>query len=578
MEKTNMVDLKAKPFYLDEEQIRWVDDTYNTMSTDEKIGQLFILLNFNRNPEHIREVCEKYHIGGLRWQMADAEEAWEQNRLFQEYSKIPLIIAANCETGGNGAVPDGTYVATAAACGADTTLDAAYRLGRVSGIEAEAIGCNMTFSPVTDIYMNWRNTIVNTRAFSGDPDTVIREARAYRRGVSESRVACTMKHFPGDGSEERDQHLLMGCNDLTKEEWDRTYGRVYQALIDDGIEAVMVGHIAQRAYSKYFRPDLTDSEIMPASLSPELLQNLLRKQLGFNGLIITDASHMAGLTCACDRYHQVAGAIAAGCDMFLFFNDPDEDFGYMKRGLEEGLISEERLSDAVRRILAFKAHMGLDRFTFPGKEGLKVIGCREHRKEAALCADETVTLVKDTQNLIPIPPEKRRAKVYFLESVPESIYKGTDRTKEIVREELERAGFDCDFNEDFYEMERKSPSSPNSFLIRQRGRYEDLKKRYDVVLVFSNMKGYAQSNSVRITFSSGHSNEIPWYTADVPAAFISLSYTNHLIDVPMFRTFINAYCPTREYIRAAVEKLIGVSEFKGRAEETVWCGRWDTKR
>lgn len=573
-----MVDLKAKPFYLNDEQIAWVEDTIAGMTLEEKIGQMFIIFNQNRDPEYIQKVCAEYHVGGLRWLGGTLEEVYEQNRLYQEYSRIPLLIAANCETGGNGAVSEGTIVATNAACGACQTTQGAYDMGYVSGIEASAIGCNWNFAPVSDILLNWRNTIVNTRCFGNDPDTVIKMAKAYMEGVHHHNIACCAKHFPGDGSEERDQHLVMGCNDLSCEEWDATYGKVYGELIESGLESIMVGHICQPAYTRRFNPDAKDEDIRPATLAPELLQNLLREQLGFNGLIVTDASHMAGLTCFCPRSEQVPGTVAAGCDMFLFFHDPEEDIRYMMEGYYNGIITEERLSDALHRILGMKAYLGLNHLEFPKKDGLAVVGSREHAVYAARTAEEAVTLVKDTQNILPVDPkQKRRVKLFYVESEPASILDGTDPSKHIVVEELEQAGFEVSLHENFYEMERNHPSPKNKGLIRICEPVEELKANYDLIFVFVHMKGYAQENNTRIRWSAGHSNEIPWYSADVPTICVSLNYTNHLYELPMFKTFVNAYCPTREYIHAAVQKIIGNSEFKGRYNETVWCDRWDTR-
>lgn len=576
--KKEMVDLTAKPFYLGKEEIEWVEEQITGMTLEEKIGQLFIIFNQNRDPGYIKKVCNQYHVGGLRWMGGTLEEVYEQNRYYQECSKIPLLIAANCETGGNGAVGEGTIVATNAACGACATTEGAYDMGYVSGIEAAAIGCNWNFAPVSDLFLNWRNTIVNTRCFSNDPDINIEMCKAYIRGVHNQKIACCTKHFPGDGSEERDQHLLMGCNDLSCEEWDATYGKVYQALIDDGLESIMAGQICQPAYTRKFHPEIKDEEIKPATLSPELLQNLLRGQLGFNGLIVTDASHMAGLTCSCPRSEQVPGTIAAGCDMFLFFHDPEEDLRYMMEGYKNGIITEERLSDALHRILGMKAHLGLHKLKFPPKEGLKNVGCEEHHRYATKTAKEAITLVKDNQKILPVnPEEKKRAKLYFVESEPASILDGTDPAKHIVKEELEKAGFEVTLHENFYEMERNHPSHANKGLIRKCESVEELKANYDIIFVFIHMKGYAQENNTRIKWSAGHSNEIPWYTADVPTVCVSLNYTNHLIDVPMFKTFINAYCPTKEYIHETVRKIIGEDSFRGHYNETVWCGRWDTR-
>lgn len=572
-----MVDLKAKPFNLDEKSIEWVEKTISGMSVEEKIGQLFIAMNYLHTKEHYDSMIDRFHVSAIRWQGGNLGEIYDQNRYYQEHSKVPILIAANCEAGGNGAVKEGTLVATPAACAASSP-EVAYRMGQVAGKEAKAIGCNWSFAPVSDVLLNWRNTIVNTRAFGDDPDNIIDCSIAYMKGMWESGIACCTKHFPGDGSEERDQHLLLGCNDLTVEQWDATYGKVYKALFEAGLESVMVGHICLPAYSKLLRPGMKDEDIKPATISPELLQDLLRDKLGFNGLVMTDASHMAGLSTAATRREQVVGAIASGCDLFLYFNVPDEDFSYMLEGYRNGDITEERLSDALHRILGLKAKLGLDRLVFPEKEGLSVVGCEEHHVVAQWAANRSVTLVKDTQSILPIDvSKKRRCKLYFIESAPVSVLDGTDKAKGIVVEELERVGFDVTCHTDYYEMECEKQDVFNRFRAMQTESVEEFKKKYDVVFMFINMKGYAQENNVRVRWSASHSNELPWFVREVPTVGVSLNYTNHLIDVPMLKTFINAYAPTREYIRAAVEKIVGISSFEGRSNDLVWCGRWETK-
>ena len=573
-----MVDLKANPFFLSDEQIGWVEQTIASMSLEEKIGQLFINFTVNRDPEYIKHVCSTYHVGGTRWQGGTLEEIYDQNRLFQQESKVPLLIAANCEAGGNGAVKEGTLVASQAACGASATPETAYEMGRVGGEEAAAVGCNWTFGPVSDIFMNWRNTIVNTRSYGADPDKIIERCRAYRKGMAESGLACCTKHFPGDGVEERDQHLLIGSTELSCEEWDATSRKVYQSLIDEGIESFMIGHIRLPEYSRKLRPEIKDEEIMPASLAPELLTDLLRGQMGFNGLIVTDASHMGGLSTAAPRSYQVPGSIAAGCDMFLFFNDPDEDFAYMMEGYRSGLITEERLSDALHRILGLKAKLNLHKKSFPEKEGLKSVGSKEHHEAASRAADSSITLVKDVQHMLPYDIKKgNRVKLYFIQSAPISVVDGTDKAKKVVIEELERAGFIVDANQDYYELEAEKPAWANRYKLIEAGSAEKFKKDFDLAMVFINMKGYAQENNIRVKYSISHSNEIPWYVQEVPTICVSLNYTNHLFDVPMMKTYINAYADTREYIRAAIGKILGKSEFKGTFEENVWCGRWDTR-
>lgn len=573
-----MVNLKARPYYLNDEQVRWVEDTIAAMTPDEKVGQLFINLTLRRDPETMDKLTQKYRIGGVRWQGGTLEEVYEQNKTFQMDSKIPVLIAANCEAGGNGAVGEGTMVATGAACGASGTLETVRDMARVGAVEAAAVGCNWTFAPVCDVVSNWRNTIVNTRGFGNDVDQIIACSKAYMEEMRNHGIACAAKHFPGDGSEERDQHLVMGCNDLSEEEWDRTFGKVYRALIDADLESIMVGHICLPSYSRKLRPGLKDKDIKPATMAPELLNDLLRDQLGFNGLIVTDASHMAGLNAAGPRKEVVPGVIAAGCDMLLFFNDPAEDIQYMKDAIASGVISKERLSDALHRILGLKAKLGLDHLAFPKKDGLGVVGCAEHHQAASRAADESITLVKDTQGLLPInPAQKKRVLLYYLQSAPVSLLDGSDPGKKMLIEELEAAGFVVTTEPDYYELEMAGQDKANRGRMMAKRSMEQMKQNYDLCMVAISMKGYAQANNTRVIYSVGHSYEIPWYVHELPTVCVSLNYTNHLIDVPMMKTFVNAYAPTREYLHALVQKLTGQSEFKGHYNDLVWCGRWDTR-
>lgn len=577
-----MVDLRKAPFNLSEEGIKWVDDTIAGMTLDEKVGQLFVLMRKSLNPKDIEDKLDSFHQGGLRYQGGDKEQVYNQNKTYQEQSKIPLLIACNCDDGGSGCISDGTFVATAAEAGAGQTEETAYHIGLVTGREASSVGCNWTFNPVADIFMNWRNTIVNTRSFSNEADEVIKHAKAYIRGVHESNMACCCKHFPGDGVEERDQHLVLGVNNLSVEDWDKSFRKVYQAMIDDGLESIMVGHIALPEMSRKLRPGIRDQEIMPATLAPELLTDLLRGEMGFNGLVITDASHMAGIACMEKREIAVPKAIASGCDMFLFANDDDEDFAYMKAGIENGIISPERLDDALHRILGLKAKLQLYKpeMKIPAPEMKdRYVGCEEHLEFARQAADQCVTLVKDTQHNLPIDPKvKKRARLIFIQSTPTTkAYEG-DPVKQVVIEELERAGFTVDAAPNFHDLEVvKGPSPENLMTMMNCGKMEEFASRYDVAFLVINVKGYAQENCVRLRWSCNHSSELPWYATEVPTIGISLNYTTHLIDVPQVRTFINAYGNTRTSIRAAIEKVCGTSEFKGKANDTVFCGKWDTR-
>jgi beta-N-acetylhexosaminidase len=563
------VDLKAKPYYLSDEDIAWVENTIANMTTEEKIGQLFINLFLGFDPEKAKELLSKYHIGGARYQGGSSDKVYEFLSELQKSSKIPMLIACNCDSGGDGAISDGTYIASGAQCEASGNEKLAYYAGLVSGREVTAIGCNWNFDPCADILMNWRNTIVNTRGYGTNADDVIKYTSAYIKGLRESNIASCAKHFPGDGTEERDQHLVLGVNELSVSEWDESFGKVYKHLIDEGLMTIMAGHIALPEYQYKLNPNLKYEDILPATLSPELITGLLKEQLGFNGLVVTDASHMGGISAAMKRKDCVPAAIAAGCDMFLFFNNHEEDFNFMLDGYKNGVITEERLHDALRRILGLKASLKLhvkqkEGTLIPDKEGLKVIGCQEHLDMAAEAADLGISLIKDTMNQLPIKPSThKRIRLHTL--FGDGGFSGLDnKAEKIIIEELESVGFEVTLNDG---------------TTRDRGKIQDLTNNFDAVLIFADIVGYAAENNYRIRWKCPMSTDMPLFVHEIPTVFVSLNFTTHLTDVPMVKTYINAYKDTREIIRQTIQKIMGESEFKGtHFNENVWCDLWETRR
>ena len=567
-----MVDLKAKPYYLSDEDIAWVENTIASMTDEEKVGQLFVNMVTDFTPEGIKKVAETYHPGALRYHNKSAAELWDMVNTFQQCSKVPLLVASNCEAGGNGGVGGGTGVSCGAATAASRDPEVAYKAAKVGGTEAMAIGSNWNFAPIVDLLQNWRNTIVQTRSFCADPDRTVEYAKAFIKGTEECGMATTIKHFPGDGTEENDQHLMMGINDLGCEEWMASFGKVYKELIDAGVKTIMAGHIAQPAWQrKLAGRELDEHEILPATLCPELINGLLKTELGFNGMVVTDASHMIGMFGAMPRSQQLPAAIAAGCDMFLFFNDMEEDFGYMMDGYKNGVITEERMQDALRRILGVKASIGLHKKAaagtlMPPKEGISVVGCDEHKAIAAECADKFITLVKDTQKMLPLDPTKqKRIRIHFLEGdgkvVAGKLIKDDSgaKIKQSIIEKLEAKGFEV----------------VDGDAASVKGKMEEMMANTDAVLVFIDQVGFAQYNTMRVKWTMPIQQ--PWYVRQVPTAFISLYLPNYLIDLTMSRTYINCYQDTPEVIDQLIAKLCGESEFKGTPEENVWCGRWDTK-
>ena len=556
-----MVDLSAKPFFLDKEGQAWVRDTLASMTGEERIGQLLIPICYSSEPEFLQAVMLGHHIGGIMYRPGPGARRQDDHRWLQEHSKIPLLIAANLEAGGIGTAENGTAYGSQMQVAATGDAENAYRLGKIAAAEGKACGCNWALAPVVDVDRNWRNPITNVRTYGDDPEFVLKCALAYKRAADEEGIAVAVKHFPGDGCDEVDQHILTSVNDLSTGEWDATYGKIYQGLINDGALTVMVGHIAQPAYEKHYDPD-GPRQLIPASLSHALITDLLREKLGFNGLVVTDSTCMVGFSCAMPREQALPHSIECGVDMLLFNKDLDEDYRFLLSGYHNGLLSEERLSEAVTRILAAKAALGLHKkpksALVPAPEALDILGCEAHRAAARACADQSVTLVKDTQNLLPLDPKKtRRVLLEVLGDFPSS-----ERIKAFAAEKLRKEGFEVTVYEE--EKPGKHDFSVTAF-----------RESYDLVLYLGNVENASNKVTNRLCWHTffGNGNNCPWFVKERPVLFASLGNPYHLIDVPMIRTYINCYANSDIVLEALIEKLMGRSPFLGTSPVDPFCGK-----
>lgn len=588
-----MVDMKANPFYLSEEDCKWVEDTIRDMTLDEKIGQLFFNMGSSRTEDYLKMTVNDYHIGGIRYNPGTADEIYEQNRILQENSKIPLIIACNTENGGDGACTDGTMIGSQTKIAATGNTEYAYQLGYMANKEAAAIGCNLSFAPVSDIMYNWENPVIGLRTYGNDPGRVARMAKAYLEGAHKNPgFCCAAKHFPGDGLDFRDQHVANSVNTMSCEEWDKTFGMVYETLIDNGLEAIMVGHIMQPAYARFYNPGLTDDEMMPATLSPELIQGLLRKRLRFNGMVLTDASHMVGLTCRMKRSDVLPAAIAAGVDMFLFFNEMEEDFSSMKQGYLDGRITEERLDDALHRILALKAHMGLhkkkkDELMPPREKVHEIVGCKEHVETQKEISDRAVTLVKyKDKDVLPLTPERyKRIMIVYVKGLSApglgALFAGKASPAEVLRDKLVAKGFDAFIYESPVEkmlQEAKEGKKPDlNMYFAGKTPIKEFRENQDLIITLVDIAGGFQPVARPSFGMTKGGGEIPWYVFELPVVVIGVGHPFVLADIPQARTYINTYDSKDSTLDALVTKLMtGEEAFTGKDPVDSFCGIFDT--
>lgn len=588
-----MVNLKEKPYLLSDEDVKWVNDTISNMSDEEKVGQLFFQLTSSQEEDYLKELMEKYHLGGIRYNGMPGVKVAAQNRILQKYAKIPVLIACNTEMGGDGACVDGTNIGSGIKIGATENVEYARDLGRMSNEQAAAIGCNMAFAPVCDIHYNWLNTEVISRAFGNDANRVAKMSKAYVEGAHTiDGFSCAAKHFPGNGQDFRDAHLANNINDFSKDEWMKTYGMVYKTMIDDGLDAIMGGHIMMPKVMRELKPDIKDDEMLPATLCPEIMTGILRDELGFNGMVVTDASHMVAMTDRMTRKEMLPASINAGCDMFLFFNDPEEDFATMLDAYKSGTITEERMVEALSRILALKAHLGLHKKTveqmiLPDEEINQALHKPEYLETAKKISSDALTLVKyKDSDVLPLNPEKyKKIMIVHIKSAAgpmDALMKmamgggNSQNPAEKLRDRLIEKGFDAFIYESpldkMQKMIAEGKKPDLNLYFAGKNAISDFVAGQDLVITLCDATG-------RPTFGlSKGGGEIPWYVFELPVIGISVNMPTMLADMPQLRTYINAYDSKDYTMDALVEKLLtGPDSFTASDPIDSFCGLWDAR-
>ena len=545
-----MIDVKAKPFYLSDKKAAWVEKTLAELTDGEKLGQLFCVMGGDYAPERLAEMVQDGRAGGVLYRPAPAAEIRENYKALDEVARVPLLKAANLEEGGSGIITDGTLYGWPMLVSATGDPEEATRFGKVCAAEGRSVGINWTFSPVCDLDLNFRNPITNVRTFGSDLKTVLGCAGKYVRAVQEGGIAACAKHFPGDGVDYRDQHLHPTYNSLSAEEWYGSYGKIYETLIDDGLMSVMVGHICQPAVSMDVNPALGFAGCLPGSLSRELLTGVLRGRYGFNGVITTDATIMAGYTQAMRRREALAASVMAGCDMLVFNTDYEEDYRYLAEALENGRLTRERLDEAVTRVLALKAAVCFE------NEMPKPVPAAEWH---AACADKAITLVKNNDpDALPMTPE-RYPNIRLIRLGKDDILDGS--VEKIAREYLEAQGFAVEVYDPMADDLHGTSELPENRLT----------------LYLANLEHASNQTAVRIFWCPKHALDSPRYVGEEKSVFVSLANPYLLQDVPRVKTYINAYTATRETIQRTVDKLMGRGAFTGVSPVDPFCGLPDTR-
>lgn len=545
-----MIDLTAAPFSLDASARQWVEQTLGDMTTEQRVGQLLCIYLRGEDMPTWTSWLDDHGIepGGMMMLSRPVEDARRDIAALQEWSRVPLLMAGNLESGAVNFLSGTEAFANPMQLAATGDVSSVQRLAEHCARIGAYVGINWAFAPVIDIAMNPDNPITNTRTFGSDVSTVAEFGAAYIAALESRGIATSAKHFPGDGVDGRDQHLVTSSNDLDADTWWSTFGVVYERAIAAGTRTIMAGHIRQPALSGTHDP---------ATLSPELL-GILRGRLGFNGMIVSDNSAMTGLTSLAPRAAGLAGMLNAGIDMVLGNLDAVEDFTLLLRAVRSGEVAIDRVDDAVRRILAVKASIGLHLTTSrigapdPTEE-------RTWRDEIAV---RSITLVKDTQQLLPLNPSShRRCLVYVLGDEP-TFYDPTPPLHPRFVAGLMARGLDVEV--------RTVPGNSTTPLEA-----EHLHERFDVCIYFAAVRFIGNSNTLRVHWSPWQGWDAPRHVASLPTALVSVADPYLLRDLPMIKTAINGYTPTESVVDAALAVLFGEAEALGASPVDPFVGRWD---
>src|SRR6266403_1485928 len=418
----------------------WVENTLRKMSVDEKIGQLLfatyhgsLTATDTAAYRQITHDVTDLHVGGfinitqgspLGIVKSQAYPTAVLNNQLQAKSQVPLLVGADFERGTAMRLDEGTSFPTAMALAAGGNPKDAYTLGKITALEARAVGVHWIYAPDADVNNNPGNPIINTRSFGEDPARVAEFVSEFVRGVRENGGLATAKHFPGHGDTAADSHIDLPLIRADRARLDQLELVPFRAAISMHVDSIMTGHLNV--------PALEPDPNTPATLSHSILTDLLRNQLGYQGLIVTDAMDMGGITVRYAPGEAAVRAVVAGVDALLMPPVPDAAFEALQAAVKSGRISKERLDASVRRILQAKARLGLNTSRLVDTNAInKNFGSAAWQKEAQEISDRGVTLLRDTPHRLPLDGTKpARALLLAFYADPEP-YPGEDLEREL---------------------------------------------------------------------------------------------------------------------------------------------------
>ena len=395
---------------------QWVDKTYNSLTQDEKLGQLFITaLYTNKDQSHInfvRQLVNKEKIGGIILMQDNAAQEIDLVNEFQASSGVPLLIGMDAEWGLYQRIATAHKFPWAITLGAIQDDKLVYEMASKIAGDAKRMGVNWDFAPVVDVNTNPSNPIIGNRSFGSDVQNVIRKGLAYTNGLQDNGVLAAIKHFPGHGDTDKDSHLDLPVVKHNIDRLNNTELAPFKALMDKNVGGVMVAHL--------YVPALESKSGVPASVSYSIITDLLKKKFGYKGLIITDALNMGAVASRYKAGELDKKAFAAGNDIMLFSQGVSDGKKLIQQAIDNGEIPQSRIEESVKKILLTKYYLGLTNFKKISTNNINNdLNNESHAQLSEKLYASALTLLKNDQKLLPL---QKNETVYYV-PLEEASYK-----------------------------------------------------------------------------------------------------------------------------------------------------------
>jgi beta-N-acetylhexosaminidase len=430
--QTRRAEVSRSPKQAAAAEAEWVETTLRSLSLRERIGQLIVTAAsseyMNLSGERFAEVrkqIEQNKVGGIIIRGGSPNDVAALTNEMQRLSKLPLLIAADYERGLRMQMKNGTPFTTNMGVGAAGDPQAAYVQGRIIAEEMRAMGVNWLYAPVADINNNPDNPVINIRSFGEDPARVAAFVAAAVRGVKDGGALATVKHFPGHGDTATDSHIGLATIKVARKRLDDVELVPFKAAIAAGVDSVMTAHVAV--------PEITGDN-MPSTLSSKITTDLLRRELGFNGIVVTDSLAMGAITKGFPGGEAAVRAIKAGADVALLTPDPKLAIDALEQAVKKGELTESRIDESVRRLLHAKYRLGLVKQRFVDPQAVnRLVEKPENLREAQHVAERSITLLRNEGGVLPLDVRRADRALFVVVAADDDEEEGRTFVPEVQR-------------------------------------------------------------------------------------------------------------------------------------------------